>query len=288
MVALNENFAFENPALGSKNRVGNFFGQEAKSRPANRLSGQWPRRENGHDYDETASGMFFYGFRYYDATTGRWLSRDPIGERGGLNIYGMLGNDAVNQWDLLGLSKSIESLADQLQKQIEQLRKNDLRELFLKTQKCILDGLADGKCCVSAEENSKWLDAVVEDFMRPLLDALEGNPPAHWEETFNNLDEAEKVLENETAFHRWAFELVAARDMALAHINFDLRNSIEINKAGTDEDWECIGDVVSDCEKEFFKWYERWSGKAVGIFDSTFDVAKLRDEMRDDVKKNQR
>jgi hypothetical protein len=43
-----------------------------------------------------------YGYRYYDPATGRWPSRDPIGERGGLNLYGFVGNDGVNQWDLLG------------------------------------------------------------------------------------------------------------------------------------------------------------------------------------------
>jgi hypothetical protein len=31
-----------------------------------------------------------------------WLNRDPIGERGGINLYGMCGNDAVNRWDILG------------------------------------------------------------------------------------------------------------------------------------------------------------------------------------------
>jgi RHS repeat-associated protein len=102
MVALNENFAPAKPELGSKNRVGNFFGQEGKSRPANRLSVQNPRRENGHGYDETASGMYYYGFRYYDPQTGRWPSRDPIGERGGLNLYGMVGNNSVDFWDYLG------------------------------------------------------------------------------------------------------------------------------------------------------------------------------------------
>jgi len=104
MVALNENFAPAKPEPGSKNRVGNFFGQEAKSSRENRLSGQQPRRENGHGYDETASGMFFYGFRYYDPVTGRWPSRDPIGERGGLNLYGMVGNDPANWTDILGLA----------------------------------------------------------------------------------------------------------------------------------------------------------------------------------------
>jgi hypothetical protein len=44
-----------------------------------------------------------YGYRYYDPITGRWPSRDPIEERGGWNLYGFVGNDGVNRWDLYGL-----------------------------------------------------------------------------------------------------------------------------------------------------------------------------------------
>ena len=44
----------------------------------------------------------YYGYRYYDPLTGRWPSRDPIGERGGVNLYGFVGNDGVNRWDILG------------------------------------------------------------------------------------------------------------------------------------------------------------------------------------------
>jgi hypothetical protein len=35
--------------------------------------------------------------------TGRWPSRDPIEEEGGINLYGFVGNDGVNWWDYLGL-----------------------------------------------------------------------------------------------------------------------------------------------------------------------------------------
>jgi hypothetical protein len=45
----------------------------------------------------------FYGYRYYDPVTGRWPSRDPIGERGGLNLYAFVGNDGANYWDYCGL-----------------------------------------------------------------------------------------------------------------------------------------------------------------------------------------
>lgn len=40
---------------------------------------------------------------FYDPNTGSFLSRDPIEERGGENLYGFVRNDAVNRWDVLGL-----------------------------------------------------------------------------------------------------------------------------------------------------------------------------------------
>jgi len=42
------------------------------------------------------SGYYFTHYRVYDPETGRWLSRDPIGEVGGLNLYGYaLGNPVI-------------------------------------------------------------------------------------------------------------------------------------------------------------------------------------------------
>jgi len=38
--------------------------------------------------------------------TGRWPSRDPIGERGGVNLYGFVRNDSLRLTDLLGLKES--------------------------------------------------------------------------------------------------------------------------------------------------------------------------------------
>jgi hypothetical protein len=39
------------------------------------------------------------GRRYYNPSTGRWLSRDPIGEKGGLNLYGFVSNRPVSEFD---------------------------------------------------------------------------------------------------------------------------------------------------------------------------------------------
>jgi RHS repeat-associated protein len=54
-------------------------------------------------YTEGITGLYYYGYRWYDPVHGRWLSRDPIAERGGINLYGMAENDAVNSFDVLGL-----------------------------------------------------------------------------------------------------------------------------------------------------------------------------------------
>ena len=40
---------------------------------------------------------------FYDPTIGRWLSRDPIEEQGGKNLYGFVHCNAVNEFDVLGL-----------------------------------------------------------------------------------------------------------------------------------------------------------------------------------------
>jgi hypothetical protein len=45
----------------------------------------------------------YYGYRYYDPKTGRWPSRDPIGEEGGINLYGFVGNNGVNDFDYHGM-----------------------------------------------------------------------------------------------------------------------------------------------------------------------------------------
>ena len=61
-------------------------------------------------YFDTETGLYYYGYRYYDPDTGRWLSRDPLEEQGGINLYQFIGNDPVNWVDPLGLYRSYEFL----------------------------------------------------------------------------------------------------------------------------------------------------------------------------------
>jgi RHS repeat-associated protein len=50
-------------------------------------------------------GMYYYGRRYYSPRLGRWISRDPIEEQGGLNLYGFVKNSPMNWIDALGQVK---------------------------------------------------------------------------------------------------------------------------------------------------------------------------------------
>jgi RHS repeat-associated protein len=52
---------------------------------------------------DAESQQYYFGYRYYDPRLGRWLSRDPIRESGGFNLYAYCGNDPVNRHDPLGL-----------------------------------------------------------------------------------------------------------------------------------------------------------------------------------------
>ena len=62
-------------------------------------------------YYDWETGLYYYGYRYYAASTGRWLTRDPQGEAGGANQYGFVANDPNRSVDLLGLGLIAFNLA---------------------------------------------------------------------------------------------------------------------------------------------------------------------------------
>jgi len=49
------------------------------------------------------TGLYLTLYRAYDANLGRWLSRDPSAEGGGINLYVYVGNNPINFTDPLGL-----------------------------------------------------------------------------------------------------------------------------------------------------------------------------------------
>jgi RHS repeat-associated protein len=73
---------------------------------ASDIDGSGYANENRYGFStkprDPLTGLLYYGYRWYDPATGRWASRDPLGEDGGKNLYGLLRNRSINSVDVLG------------------------------------------------------------------------------------------------------------------------------------------------------------------------------------------
>lgn len=84
-----------------------------------------PFRWSSEHYD-TELGLVYYNYRHYSPSLGRFLSRDPIEEQGGRNLYAFVKNVPILKFDLLGQNfcsfieeaeaKSFEMLKEQIKK----------------------------------------------------------------------------------------------------------------------------------------------------------------------------
>jgi RHS repeat-associated protein len=54
-------------------------------------------------YRDAETGLVLFGQRYYDPALGSWLTRDPIAEQGGINLYSYTQGNPVNRLDPSGL-----------------------------------------------------------------------------------------------------------------------------------------------------------------------------------------
>ena len=52
-------------------------------------------------YCDADTDLYYYGYRYYSPSLGRWISRDPIGEKGGNNLFAFCYNSNAT-YDSLG------------------------------------------------------------------------------------------------------------------------------------------------------------------------------------------
>jgi RHS repeat-associated protein len=77
--------------------------------PFGNLIGRWGKLADANSMQLSSmpkhgpSGLSGYPFRFYDPTLQRFLNQDPIGEAGGMNLYGLAANSPLNGVDPLGL-----------------------------------------------------------------------------------------------------------------------------------------------------------------------------------------
>ena len=65
------------------------------------MASVFPHRFSTKYYD-AETDLYYYGYRYYSPALGRWISRDPISERGGNNLYAFCANRSLSCIDLIG------------------------------------------------------------------------------------------------------------------------------------------------------------------------------------------
>ncbi|MBS9437742.1 RHS repeat protein [Photorhabdus noenieputensis] len=65
-------------------------------------------RYSGKERD--ATGLYYYGYRYYQPWIGRWLSADPAGTIDGLNLYRMVRNNPIKYHDTDGRAAEIKDV----------------------------------------------------------------------------------------------------------------------------------------------------------------------------------
>lgn len=86
---------------GNENIVGRYmYG------PFGKLTGKWGPMADANVMQFSSmpqhDGLVFYPFRVYDPNL-RWLTEDPIGEAGGINLYQAMNNNPLSYVDPLGL-----------------------------------------------------------------------------------------------------------------------------------------------------------------------------------------
>jgi RHS repeat-associated protein len=151
--------------------------------PSGNLSA--PARKIGSKNRRSRPYVAYYGYRYYDPKTGRWPSRDPIEEEGGINMYAFVGNDGIAQVDFLGLrhcdalsdegnmdwsleTLDIEDLADTLDGDHDDILKKILKKLIGRRIPSGADSLRHNvfgyrvkisyRCCICKNGGVEWSD----------------------------------------------------------------------------------------------------------------------------------
>lgn len=73
------------------------------------------------EISDTALGLQYYNYRHLNILDGRWLNRDPFGERGGLNLFIVSLNNSLSRSDYLGFICLIDPQILELQKKLNQV-----------------------------------------------------------------------------------------------------------------------------------------------------------------------
>ncbi len=97
-----------------------------------------PFRWSSEHYD-TELGLVYYNYRHYSPSLGRFLSRDPIEEQGGRNLYAFVKNNPLLRIDLKGKNfcSFLENAKSEALKELDEKIEKLAEKLPEKTEKAI-------------------------------------------------------------------------------------------------------------------------------------------------------
>jgi RHS repeat-associated protein len=113
-------------------------------------------------YQDTETGLIYYGYRFYEPSTGRWLNRDPIEEEGGLNLYVYVGNNPNSFIDPLGLSGEPQALNALNQANQALASANADFDIALKNYNAATSAVDKGRCSIAFSMAQKNIEAARE------------------------------------------------------------------------------------------------------------------------------
>lgn len=130
--------------------------------------------------ENAASGLLLMGHRWYDSSLGRFLTRDPIGFEGGLNLYGYAGSNPTNFLDPFGLQDAPAPYGPYPTGiPVRTVKGNDLLHLF--------DGAKEGIFLTQSMlkgEEAKYRTKYGADFFESVADGEIG-PTIRWRNCFS-------------------------------------------------------------------------------------------------------
>ncbi len=139
------------------------MGVPCSRRRNRRLSRSRPRNSKS----ELTAFCVGSGYRLYNPSTGRWLSRDPIEEAGGMNLYGMVGNNPISFYDILGLrQKGHHLVPESVLRSICGDKGQKLWEDFLDVAEGVIPTPLNDHDYTAHGEYNKRVAQLITDFMR--------------------------------------------------------------------------------------------------------------------------